>query len=553
MRVSGHLLLGIVRIYYQKCEYLLNDCSEALIKIKLAFRTADVDLPVQDQVASSNAINAVGFNTSFLSVFDDTALETMDGEGDEVLPGLQFLEQEWEPVSHQAADRDITMASAFAATPHSRSSINGADFDENSSILGSMTKPSARDREAHGSGSFISVSDVEIGRDGTQSNGQQLFLGDADNLDNVPLDSSFTNGARQSLGNQNGNSMDLSGGMDYNLNESEPQGANDGAGQENDENGGLRVRFENFELSANSQAPEKEADAGRERKRRKIIVGKRDLNIQLEHMDVDHRHIGLTVDRGPRDVLSLPPLPNESGIGYKRRQDVIADITAVSAKLFTHRFNPYAMLEGPSLMRSNEIPREIRAVFDIVTSSLPIEEVLRLSEDSDEHEYSQGGYGSFNVEGGRGAQIQQNFSNDTGNDDMQKISMGSRFSLLSGNGGNLDGSYPSFNLDDGVERLSDEDIVDEAASRTPARRTPRKDMGTHVLNPLMENMMKTIKEKASKKPVVFHEVVQSCSRNLAAKCFFDLLVLKSRNEVQIQQAQSPDGYGPITINAPIVA
>ena len=66
-------------------------------------------------------------------------------------------------------------------------------------------------------------------------------------------------------------------------------------------------------------------------------------------------------------------------------------------------------------------------------------------------------------------------------------------------------------------------------------------------------MMKTIKEKASKKPVVFHEVVQSCSRNLAAKCFFDLLVLKSRNEVQIQQAQSPDGYGPITINAPIVA
>ena len=110
---------------------MLNDCSEALIKIKLAFRTADVDLPVQDQVASSNAINTVGFNTSFLSVFDDTTLESIDENDAKILPGLRYLEQEWEPVSHQAADRDITMVSMFADTPHSRASINGNDFDEN--------------------------------------------------------------------------------------------------------------------------------------------------------------------------------------------------------------------------------------------------------------------------------------------------------------------------------------------------------------------------------------------------------------------------------------
>jgi hypothetical protein len=35
LRMSGHLLLGVVRIYSRKVKYLLDDCSEALIKIKM--------------------------------------------------------------------------------------------------------------------------------------------------------------------------------------------------------------------------------------------------------------------------------------------------------------------------------------------------------------------------------------------------------------------------------------------------------------------------------------------------------------------------------------
>ena len=38
LRVSGHLLLGVVRIFSRKVTYLLTDCSEALVKIKDAFR-----------------------------------------------------------------------------------------------------------------------------------------------------------------------------------------------------------------------------------------------------------------------------------------------------------------------------------------------------------------------------------------------------------------------------------------------------------------------------------------------------------------------------------
>ena len=50
LRVSGHLLLGVVRIYSRKAKYLLVDCNDALVKIKMAFMPGIVDLP-PDQLA----------------------------------------------------------------------------------------------------------------------------------------------------------------------------------------------------------------------------------------------------------------------------------------------------------------------------------------------------------------------------------------------------------------------------------------------------------------------------------------------------------------------
>ena len=45
LRMSGHLLLGVVRIYSRKAKYLLGDAQEAIVKMKMAFRTGVVDLP----------------------------------------------------------------------------------------------------------------------------------------------------------------------------------------------------------------------------------------------------------------------------------------------------------------------------------------------------------------------------------------------------------------------------------------------------------------------------------------------------------------------------
>lgn len=57
LRMSGHLLLGVVRIYSRKARYLLDDCNEALVKIKLAFRPGNVDLPVnQSNAATRDAL-----------------------------------------------------------------------------------------------------------------------------------------------------------------------------------------------------------------------------------------------------------------------------------------------------------------------------------------------------------------------------------------------------------------------------------------------------------------------------------------------------------------
>lgn len=56
LRTSGHLLLGAVRIYNRKAKYLLADCSEAFLKMKMTFRPGLVDLPKENFKASYNAI-----------------------------------------------------------------------------------------------------------------------------------------------------------------------------------------------------------------------------------------------------------------------------------------------------------------------------------------------------------------------------------------------------------------------------------------------------------------------------------------------------------------
>jgi len=46
LRLSGQLLLGVVRIYSRKARYLLDDCNEALLKIKMVRVMLSLHLPI---------------------------------------------------------------------------------------------------------------------------------------------------------------------------------------------------------------------------------------------------------------------------------------------------------------------------------------------------------------------------------------------------------------------------------------------------------------------------------------------------------------------------
>lgn len=56
LRTSGHLLLGVVRIYSRKAKYLLADCNDAIVKMKMVFRPGAVDLPEEGREAAITAV-----------------------------------------------------------------------------------------------------------------------------------------------------------------------------------------------------------------------------------------------------------------------------------------------------------------------------------------------------------------------------------------------------------------------------------------------------------------------------------------------------------------
>lgn len=90
LRLSGQLLLGVVRIYSRKAKYLLDDCNEALLKIKMviacpplyiilfpltlslqAFRPGIVDMTEDQLAVNRNAITLQGTNLDLDALLPD--------------------------------------------------------------------------------------------------------------------------------------------------------------------------------------------------------------------------------------------------------------------------------------------------------------------------------------------------------------------------------------------------------------------------------------------------------------------------------------------------
>lgn len=83
LRLSGHLLLGLVRIYQRKVKYLFTDCSEAMVKIKMAFRPGVVDLPYEEHGQQQQSGNAGITVAEFEMNYDDNDFENVEPQIDE--------------------------------------------------------------------------------------------------------------------------------------------------------------------------------------------------------------------------------------------------------------------------------------------------------------------------------------------------------------------------------------------------------------------------------------------------------------------------------------
>jgi cohesin complex subunit SCC1 len=67
LRLSGQLLLGIVRIFSKKTKYLLEDCNEAILRFKMSFKPGSVNLTADQAMSSINAIT-MGENVNELEI-----------------------------------------------------------------------------------------------------------------------------------------------------------------------------------------------------------------------------------------------------------------------------------------------------------------------------------------------------------------------------------------------------------------------------------------------------------------------------------------------------
>ncbi|KAL4325860.1 hypothetical protein GQ457_11G005620 [Hibiscus cannabinus] len=166
LRLSSHLLLGVVRIYSRKVNYLFDDCSEALLKIKQAFRSTAVDLPPEESTAPYHSI---------------TLPETFDLDDFE-LPDNEIFQGNY--VDHHVSSREqITLQDTMGDVVYSTSQF-GLDErfgDGDISQIGLLDEKLVLDQVA--APGSVEVSEYEQGSDVPQEQ-------DPSNLEAVPMDCS---------------------------------------------------------------------------------------------------------------------------------------------------------------------------------------------------------------------------------------------------------------------------------------------------------------------------------------------------------------------------
>eukprot|EP01040_Poterioochromonas_malhamensis_P000004 gene4-4_t len=133
LRVSGHLMLGIVRIYSKKVKYLMIDCTDAMWKMQLAFHPGKVDIDLQPtlNVDDTRFYGNISLDMDY-PVLDNIAfVPTMLPLNQPVTFKRKELQEVRDLVSTQLSDIEFVRAGARQSITVSRPSLS---FDRKISI-----------------------------------------------------------------------------------------------------------------------------------------------------------------------------------------------------------------------------------------------------------------------------------------------------------------------------------------------------------------------------------------------------------------------------------
>jgi cohesin complex subunit SCC1 len=152
LRVSGHLLLGVVRIYSRKVKYLVDDCQQAMVKVKLAYsgggtgaghgndgtgsnaagNTASIDIIRKKGGHAANNLNVSHFGEYTAVDFSNVAaasnfqIPRLYGDDDE-----EEEEDDWVPAELDESALNLPGASTIAgAASMNDSTTLGGDHEE---------------------------------------------------------------------------------------------------------------------------------------------------------------------------------------------------------------------------------------------------------------------------------------------------------------------------------------------------------------------------------------------------------------------------------------
>ncbi|KAI5802079.1 Rec8 like protein-domain-containing protein [Pyronema domesticum] len=155
LRLSGQLLLGVVRIYSRKTRYLLEDCNESLMKIKMAFRPGNVDLPAGAISHTSAQLTLPDAITEMDLLLPDPTLEFDLGNLLDDLPAQP---------GHQRKNADITLDSGSFIS--SMGQARAYDHDEDLQLEEDLLDIDIGEDRDIGVENLLGGSDsMEIGRD----------------------------------------------------------------------------------------------------------------------------------------------------------------------------------------------------------------------------------------------------------------------------------------------------------------------------------------------------------------------------------------------------